>query len=289
MSRTGQRTPVIGPGSRGRRVVAACIVVTCVSVTTMAFRSLGGQETVLFGAPQAAVSAPASVMPAPQPTEDPAADAEASQAAEGKGFAAPATSAPPQASDAPTLPKDPNDVGVLVAKEYPLEPTSYEPSDLVNVAASDEQLRKPADDALKELSEAARADGVVIQPLSGYRSAARQDALFTQYSAQYGEEQANRLSAKPGHSEHQTGLAIDVGSASGRCALQECFGDMAEGKYVAENAAKYGFIVRYPRGQESHTGYKYEPWHLRFVGKEIAKEMKQRGDVTLEAYYGLTR
>ena len=91
-------------------------------------------------------------------------------------------------------------------------------------------------------------------------------------------------SAVPGHSEHETGLAIDVSGSDGKCAATDCFGDTMEAKWLAEHAAEYGFIIRYPKGKESITGYKYEPWHLRYVGVQIASEIAEQAS-TLEEYY----
>jgi D-alanyl-D-alanine carboxypeptidase len=101
-----------------------------------------------------------------------------------------------------------------------------------------------------------------------------------------GQKHADSVSARPGHSEHQTGLAADLGASSGECALRACFGDMPEGKWLAANAYRYGFIIRYQKGATPRTGYAYEPWHLRYVGKQLAAEM-QRTSVTLEEYFHL--
>lgn len=137
--------------------------------------------------------------------------------------------------------------------------------------------------ALEGMFAAAKRDGVTLYAQSGYRSYQRQKTLFDYYKRQYGEAAANRFSAKPGQSEHQTGLAMDVTSASVGYDLVEHFGDTKEGKWVKNNAANYGFIVRYPQGAESITGYQYEPWHLRYVGVEHAKYITQNY-MTLEEY-----
>ncbi|MOA44670.1 D-alanyl-D-alanine carboxypeptidase [compost metagenome] len=88
----------------------------------------------------------------------------------------------------------------------------------------------------------------------------------------------------PGHSEHETGLSIDVSGSDGKCAIEDCFGNTAEAKWLGEHATEYGFIIRYPEGKESITGYKYEPWHLRYVGVEISSFIAEN-NITLEEYY----
>ena len=117
---------------------------------------------------------------------------------------------------------------------------------------------------------------------SGFRSFERQQELYTMYTSKDGQEMADIYSARPGHSEHQTGLAFDLNS------VDSSFADTAEGKWVNENCYKYGFIVRYPKDKETITGYKYEPWHLRYVGESLAKIIYNNGNwLTLEEYFGI--
>ena len=104
-----------------------------------------------------------------------------------------------------------------------------------------------------------------------------QVSTYNGYVSQYGQAQADTFSARPGHSEHQTGLAVDLGNSNNSCALEICFGDTAGGLWLAANAADYGFIVRYPQGKEADTGYQYEPWHLRFLGVDTAKAVVASG------------
>jgi D-alanyl-D-alanine carboxypeptidase len=110
--------------------------------------------------------------------------------------------------------------------------------------------------------------------------------LYNGYVAKDGQAAADRYSAKPGTSEHQTGLAMDVCLANSGCSLEQAFGDTPAGKWVAANAHKYGFIVRYLPGKDAITGYEYEPWHLRYVGIELATEL-QRNNKTMEEFFGL--
>ena len=101
------------------------------------------------------------------------------------------------------------------------------------------------------------------------------------------EASADDESARPGFSEHQTGLAVDVGMANATCEVDQCFGATPAGKWVAANGYKYGFIVRYPQGLSDITGYEYEPWHLRYVGVGLATEMHNKAVQTLEQFFDL--
>ncbi len=188
---------------------------------------------------------------------------------------------------APVPPRDPRNIGVLVNKTHPLSPKSYVPRGLVRVQGH--RLRAEPARALKAMMAAARKAGAPLVTVSGYRSYATQKALFARYSRLYGVAYASRISARPGYSEHQTGLTMDVGAAHGGCRLGTCFGNTKAGRWVAANAWRYGYIVRYPRGQEKVTGYSYEPWHLRYVGVKISTAMKKAKIPTLEHYYGQVR
>jgi len=187
---------------------------------------------------------------------------------------------------------DVNSVAVLVNKEFAL-PDDYNPSDLVypNVRFTFKEkiekrmMRSEAAKALENLFDGAEKDGIYLAGVSGYRSHKTQTALFNRYVERDGEEKAKTYSAVPGHSEHETGLAIDVSGSDGKCAAEDCFGDTKEAEWLAKHASEYGFIIRYPEGKDSITGYKYEPWHIRYVGVDIASEIADRG-ITLEEYYG---
>lgn len=173
---------------------------------------------------------------------------------------------------------NPEDELVLVNKNYAL-PETYKPSDLVipNVefATSAEQnlLKKEAAIALEKMFEAAKTEGVYLFARSGYRSFQTQVQLYNDYVSTYGKEQADFFSARAGHSEHQTGLAIDVTSSYVNYQLDNNFHLTVEGKWIQENAHRFGFIVRYGQGKEALTGFQYEPWHLRYVGVEVATEI----------------
>ncbi|MFD2331566.1 D-alanyl-D-alanine carboxypeptidase family protein [Cohnella sp. GCM10020058] len=179
---------------------------------------------------------------------------------------------------------------VLVNKKRELSST-YAPDDLVKPDVEfsfsgdspKQKMRKTAASALEKLFAGAQKDGITLKAVSGYRSYATQKSIFTRNADLKGEEVANRTSARPGQSEHQTGLAMDVSSASANYELEQKFGDTKEGKWLAAHCAEYGFIIRFLKGEEDVTGYSYEPWHVRYVGKEAAKQIMKQG-VTLEAY-----
>lgn len=179
---------------------------------------------------------------------------------------------------------DPGSIWVVVNKKRALNPTSYAPTDLVTVGNS-QRIRKVAADALAALQAAAKTTGLTISALSGYRSYSTQVTVYNNEVKNYGQAVADSESAKPGHSEHQTGLAVDVGG--GGCGIEDCFGNTAEGKWLALHAYEYGFIVRYTAAKQSVTGYRAEPWHIRYIGTELSNELHRQNITTLEEFFGL--
>ncbi|MBO1770486.1 MULTISPECIES: M15 family metallopeptidase [Agrococcus] len=179
---------------------------------------------------------------------------------------------------------------VVVNKRRPLQPPEYRP-ELVAVSSGQEGgelVRPELDAALAGMSQAMRAEiGEGTFVFSSYRGYERQAELYSGYVARYGQAEADTTSARPGHSEHQTGLAIDVSGTGGACRLATCFGDTAAGRWLAEHAWQHGFVVRYPQGLEHITGYEWEPWHLRYVGIEVSTAMHEEGAATLEEFFGL--
>ena len=137
---------------------------------------------------------------------------------------------------------------------------------------------------LNQMFKDAKKDKQSLVVRSGYRSYQMQDKLYKAYKAQ--DANADTYSARPGHSEHQTGLAFDIGSVESARDFTISFGDTTEGEWLAQNAHKYGFIIRYPEGKTHITGYQYEPWHVRYVGVKIAQEIFNK-KITLEEYLGL--
>lgn len=180
--------------------------------------------------------------------------------------------------------RDPASPTAFVNAAHPLDPVDYVPAELETVTGSGDRLVPEAAAATRELVEAAALAGHPLAVESGYRSYARQSELFNSYAARYGEAYASRISATPGTSEHQLGLAVDLGLTSGLCSLQACFGDTEAGQWIAEHADDYGFIIRYPEGSEEVTGYSYEPWHLRYLGEATAADYAASKAGTYEEY-----
>lgn len=175
----------------------------------------------------------------------------------------------------------------LVNRDFALS-QDYVPEDLVRPNVRTQYgnitMRREAAEALEELFKAAKEEqGFVLEAVSGYRSFARQKAIYNRKIQNTGSvDKAQLLVAPPGTSEHQLGLAMDIGRKSGS-GLNASFGKTKEGMWVAENAHRFGFVIRYKEEWTGITGYAYEPWHIRYVGKEHAAQL-YRMDVPLEIY-----
>ena len=185
--------------------------------------------------------------------------------------------------------QDPTDTLILVNKnnKAPAVPVTLVKPDVQptrETVSENIYMRPEAAAALEDLFEAAAQDGITLYATSGYRSYSTQKAIFERKLERMDEKQANASVAKPGYSEHQTGLAMDIeGETTKGTGLTEAFGESPEGIWTAEHCAEYGFIIRYPKGKTNITGYIYEPWHLRYVGKDAAAEITELG-VTFEEY-----
>ncbi|MBN1776949.1 MAG: M15 family metallopeptidase [Clostridiales bacterium] len=158
---------------------------------------------------------------------------------------------------------------------------------ITDLAGLSQSMREDAATALEEMFAAAKADGVRLATVSGYRSYSKQNTIYERKVASAGIEVADSYVALPGSSEHQLGLAMDV-TKSTSSSLSSKFGTTTEGQWVAENAHLYGFIIRYQEGMEEITGYAYEPWHIRYIGKEYAKAVYKSG-LPLDLYVSLHR
>lgn len=184
---------------------------------------------------------------------------------------------------------DPSSIWVVVNKSRPLNPKDYEPDDIVypDVRYVNRQgIREVAADALVQLFDAAESEaGVSLAVQSAYRPYDMQKAIYDDEAAANGVAAADRDTARPGYSEHQTGLTADISAPSEGCTLQACFGETDAGTWLAQNAWRFGFILRYPPDKEQVTGYVYEPWHFRYVGPELAKELHDTGVTTLEEFF----
>ncbi len=157
------------------------------------------------------------------------------------------------------------------------------PPGLRTVAGSGQQLRGDAADALEKMFADAEKEGLELIAVSGYRSYQTQESTYAYNVATYGQAEADRTSAKPGHSEHQLGTVMDVSTPSIGGELETNFGDTDEGEWVAKNGHKYGFVISYPEGKEAITGYSYEPWHIRWFGPETAGKIMSSG-LTIKEY-----
>jgi D-alanyl-D-alanine carboxypeptidase len=186
---------------------------------------------------------------------------------------------------------DPASPWVVVNKLRPLNPGDYAPADLVDVPVpfvNAPKLRKEASDAVVAMFAAFQSQtGLQMQSQSAYRSYSSQVSVYAGWVSSLGQAGADLTSARPGHSEHQTGLAIDVSALPAVCALQACFGETPQGQWLAANAWTFGFTLRYPQGATPITGYEYEPWHYRYVGTALAAELHTSGVATLEEFFGL--
>lgn len=187
---------------------------------------------------------------------------------------------------------DPASLWFIVNKQRPM-PSSYSPTGLrqpnirVRSSGSNEMLlRDDAATAVQEMVTGAAQQGINLMLVSGYRSYGLQQSVYNSNVALEGRASADNTSARPGHSEHQTGLAADFGTTSGLCQLETCFGKTPEGRWLVGKAHVYGFVVRYPENKQGITGFTYEPWHMRYVGKELAAEVYKSG-LTLEQFFGL--
>lgn len=168
---------------------------------------------------------------------------------------------------------------VLVNKYHSLG--DYAPTDLKSLSYDSKyQLREKAADAFEKLVSAAKLENVFIRPYSAYRSYTYQTGLYDRYVKRDGKSEADTYSARPGHSEHQTGLAVDVWTEG----KQEI--TVKDAEWLKQNSYKYGFIIRYTRENQNITGYIAEPWHLRYLGIEIATDVVEK-NLTYDEYYDL--
>lgn len=187
--------------------------------------------------------------------------------------------------------KEKNNIAILVNKNNSLEP-GYKPADLVvpdvklycPKDTERSHMREVAARALEEMFKGAKNDGMELYLVSAFRSSTYQEGLFNNSLISKGREHTEKYIAKPNHSEHQTGLVADISTKSMNFELEPPFKDTKEGQWLAANSYKYGFILRYKEGRENETGYSFEPWHFRYVGKEVS-EYIHKNNLILEDLY----
>ncbi|WP_061961638.1 M15 family metallopeptidase [Demequina flava] len=178
---------------------------------------------------------------------------------------------------------DPTSIWVVVNKARPLDPIDYVPGDLETVSGA--QLTPEAADAMVAMREAAADAGAGFSLSNGYRPYSEQRYIYNGYVADLGQTLADRGSLRPGYSEHQTGLSADAYQSS-TCRIQACFGSEAAGEWLAEHGHEFGYILRYPEGKDDITGIRYEPWHVRYVGVDLASALVE-SEQTMEEFFGL--
>jgi len=176
---------------------------------------------------------------------------------------------------------------LIVNKSYPISDTwlPLNPQKAVSIETGicKDCIDQEAWEAWTKMKADAAALGLNIYIASGYRSYQYQKGLYDSYVRKHGSQAADTFSARAGHSEHHTALAFDLNS------ITDAFAATTEGRWVNENAYLYGFIIRYPKDKSDETGYKYEPWHLRYVGLKLARELYNNGDwISMEDYFGIT-
>ena len=271
-----EQSPSVVPNRRRTIVVAGAIaavvvaaVVTVVALTPVpAPTALASSSPTATSAPTPTSTPPATLIPTPAPTPTPTFDS-ATQSID-----------------------DPNSYWVVADKLRPLNPLDWEPPDLVEVPVAyvnQPFLRRAASDAVVAMFAAfsAESGGLQMQSQSAYRSYSTQESVYAGWVSSLGQAGADQTSARPGHSEHQTGLSIDVSASPADCTLEQCFADTPQGQWLAAEGWRFGYVVRYPNGKTDVTGYEYEPWHMRYVGPELATELHATGVLTLEEFFGL--
>lgn len=178
---------------------------------------------------------------------------------------------------------DPSSIWVVVNKTHPIHPLDFAPRVAI---VRGYQVARPAAQPLESLLHAGDRAGLGLQIGSAFRSYGYQVAVHDALVESVGSTAADRTSARPGYSEHQTGLAVDlITPARTRCDLQPCFAATHAGRWLTRNAWRYGFIVRYTAGNRAITGYSPEPWHIRYVGRPLAAAMRHAGIATLEQVF----
>jgi D-alanyl-D-alanine carboxypeptidase len=274
--------PTLSPRVRRRRALLGAGVV--VALGAGAF--VGG--VITGGAGSVAVAAIPTSTASPTPASPSATPAAPSRPAPAQP---PAPVAVPAFNKAALSIDDPASYWVVVNKTRPLNPANFVPPDLVEVPVPyvwEPRLRQEAAALATALFAAASAEaGLQLQSQSAYRSYDSQVRVYNQEVASHGQAAADGDTARPGFSEHQTGLVIDISSVPSVCALQACFGNTPHGQWLASNAWQFGFLLRYPADKTPVTGYTYEPWHFRYIGTVLATEMHNTGITTLEEFFGL--
>lgn len=258
------------------------LTISAILVGIAATGSLAGQQNTAIAATPEPTATTLDVTQTPTPSPTPGAS---------ESPTATVTPTPTATEPTPTVIPRPNiqsasSLLVVVNKQRPLNPKTYVPSPRSSVNGV--SLQKDAAIALKQMAAAMNKAGAGTLWLnSGYRSYSTQVDVHARQVKALGLAAGERLAARPGYSEHQTGLAADVSAIGQGCSIQVCFAKTKAGKWLAANAWQYGWILRYENGQTAVTGYQFEPWHFRYVGVEMATDYKAKRAKSLEAFWGL--
>ena len=252
--------------SRAIRRVAGLTVMLCVAAGGVSFL-LTRHAAIPSASAASAISMPAQSI----------ADPTVSSA---ENTAAPANALGLTADEARAMLADPLMVLVNHTNKMPDDYT-FETKECGSKTAVNKTLQTVACDAFLSMQKAAAAQGLNIYISSGYRSYSRQQTLYNNYVKSDGKALADTYSSRPGYSEHQTGLCFDLNT------IDDSFGNTKESAWLEQHAQEYGFIIRFPKGKDAQTGYQYEPWHLRYLGIDMATKVYNSG-LSLEEYLGIT-
>ncbi|MGH1524563.1 M15 family metallopeptidase [Leifsonia sp. L25] len=176
-------------------------------------------------------------------------------------------------------------------KPRPLNPITYKPASLVYPEVpyvNHQPMRPEVAEALVAMFHAGKAEaGLEFSVQSAYRSFESQTGVYNDDVARHGMAYADTDTARPGHSEHQTGLAVDISAVPAKCSLDACFAHTPQGEWLAANAWRFGFLLRYPADKVAVTGFAFEPWHFRYIGVPLATQLKSTNVTTLEEFFGV--
>ncbi len=208
------------------------------------------------------------------------------------GPRAPNDTLPPQVPNASATPfdrsshsvTDPTSIWVIVDKSHPITPLGFHPE---TATVRGYQVATAAASPLARLLDTAGRAGVPLKIASAFRSFEYQEGVHAGLVAAIGQQAADAVSARPGYSEHQTGLAVDLEPLDGTCALEPCFVHTDASRWLATHAWRFGFVLRYTAANRHVTGYSPEPWHFRYVGAPLARELHDTGTGSLETFFGV--